>query len=134
VVSVFTGETFPPSWVPEDFGSSGGPECASQLVLPVVAGKVYDIGVDGNLFSPPGGSVWSGEGTIHLRIATLPPPPNDDFAVDGSPGTPSARKKSQEAPQAPLCGPPETPQRLLGTGPFRRPRTAATTARGRLSG
>jgi hypothetical protein len=81
VVSVFTGETFPPSWVPEDFGSPGGPECASQLVLPVVAGKVYDIGVDGNLFSPPGGPVWSGEGTIHLRIATLPPPPNDDFAA-----------------------------------------------------
>jgi hypothetical protein len=79
VVGVFTGEAFPPSWLPAD-SESGGPECSSQLVLPAVAGTVYDIGVDGNLFSPPGGPVWTGEGTIKLRIAPLPPPPNDDFA------------------------------------------------------
>jgi hypothetical protein len=79
-IGVFTGEAFPPRPAGVDL-SSGGPECSSQVVLPAVAGTVYDIGADGNLFEPPGGPPLSGEGTIHLRIASLPPPPNDDFAA-----------------------------------------------------
>jgi hypothetical protein len=80
VVGVFTGEAFPPMPADVDL-NSGGPDCSSQVVLPAVAGTIYDIGVDGNLFEPPGGPALSGEGTIRLRIAALPPPPNDDFAA-----------------------------------------------------
>ncbi|HWH19211.1 MAG TPA: hypothetical protein VN671_01660 [Solirubrobacterales bacterium] len=80
VVGVFTGDEFPPQALSADF-NTGGPECSSQVIFNAVAGTVYDIGADGESFYIPGTERPSGEGTIKLRIAALPPPPNDAFAA-----------------------------------------------------
>jgi hypothetical protein len=77
-IGVFTGESFPLRRV----AGSSGPECDAQTTFAAVAGTRYDIGVDGYSFYIPGGPPPSpGEGTVALRIAALPPPPNDDFAA-----------------------------------------------------
>jgi hypothetical protein len=80
VLGVFTGDQFPPLWSTADF-NPGGPECSSEIILPAVAGTVYDIGVDGESFYVPEQPRPAGEGTIQLRIAPLPPPPDDAFAA-----------------------------------------------------
>ena len=61
-----------------------GPECDAQKTFAAVAGTRYDIGVDGYYFYAPGETPAPGEGMIALRIAALPPPPNDSFASPGS--------------------------------------------------
>jgi hypothetical protein len=77
-IGVFTGESLPLRRV---IGSTG-PECDAQTTFAAVAGTTYDIGVDGYSFYIPGGPPpLPGEGTVALRIAALPPPPNDDFAA-----------------------------------------------------
>jgi hypothetical protein len=75
-LGVFTGETFPPRRVAAD----SGPGCDAAQTFAAVAGTKYDIGVDGWSFYIPGSTPPPGEGTVALRIAAVPPPPNDDFA------------------------------------------------------
>jgi hypothetical protein len=77
-IGVFTGESFPLRPV----AGSVGPECNAQTTFAAVAGTTYDIGVDGDSFWIPGGPPPApGEGTVALKIAAVPPPPDDAFAA-----------------------------------------------------
>lgn len=61
------------------------PGCAfqegSQATFRAIAGKVYSIQIDGNVFHEASQPAVSGEGTVKLEIRHREPPANDDFGA-----------------------------------------------------
>ncbi|MFL5873121.1 MAG: hypothetical protein ACJ75T_06575 [Solirubrobacterales bacterium] len=51
-----------------------------QATFKAIAGRVYSIQVDGNIYHEPSQPPVSGQGAVALQIRHRPPPPNDDFA------------------------------------------------------